>query len=67
MMLGSSLQGWESGHEPHKRVRDSNAQAENNESVLGIVPSLSCVIPVIKHLNDRTNKADQQCHSGNDF
>jgi DNA-binding beta-propeller fold protein YncE len=41
-------------------MRDSHAQCKNNQSVLGIVPGLRGVIPVVEHFNERTNKADQQ-------
>jgi hypothetical protein len=43
-----------------KRIRHSDAQCKNNQSILGIVPGLNRVIPVVEHLIERTNEADQQ-------
>lgn len=46
--------------EARKRIRHSDAQCKNDQRVLGIVPGLNRVIPVVEHLNEWTNKADRQ-------
>ena len=43
-----------------KRIRRSNAQGKNKQSVLGIVPRLNRVIPAVEHLNERANQAGDQ-------
>jgi hypothetical protein len=37
--------------EARKRIRHSHAQCKNNQGVLGIVPGLNRVIPVVKQLD----------------
>jgi len=46
--------------EARKRIRHSHAQCKNNQTVFRIVSRLNRVIPVVEHLNKRTNKTRQQ-------
>ena len=46
--------------EARKRIRHSHTQCKNNQSVLGIVPGLNRVIPVVEHLDDRAHQTGDQ-------
>jgi hypothetical protein len=46
--------------EARKRICDSHTQCKNNQSVLGIIPGLHAVIPVVECFNERANKASEQ-------
>jgi hypothetical protein len=52
--------------ESRKRVEHADAQSKNDEGVFGIISCLSRMIPIVKHLQGRTDEANQQDQSGND-
>lgn len=56
----SGLKKGELNNQPREGVRNSDAQPENDESVLGVAPCLDRVIPMVKHLDKRTDKNSQQ-------
>jgi hypothetical protein len=41
--------------EARKRIRDTHTQRKNDETVLGIVPGLHGVIPVVERIDERAN------------
>ena len=58
--LCSKIKRRGSEDEARKRIRDSHTQRKNDETVLGIVPGLHGVIPVVERLDERANKAREQ-------
>ena len=51
--------------EVRNRIRHSHAQCHNNQGVLGLVPGLNGVIPVVECFREGTNKARQQNNRDN--
>ena len=58
--LRSGFKQSESRYEPCKRIRRADTQGENDQSVLDIISGLNRAIPLIEHLDKRTNKTSKQ-------
>src|SRR5258706_13750475 len=48
-----------------KRIQRSDTQSDNYDRVLGIISSLGRMIPVIKHVDERAQKANRQNEGDN--
>jgi hypothetical protein len=46
-------------NESCKRSSYSDAQCQDNETVLRLIASLNCMIPMVKEINQRTNKTNE--------
>jgi hypothetical protein len=58
--LRSGSKQRECRNKPCKRIRRADAQCENDQSILDIISGLNSVIPLVEHLDKRTNKASKQ-------
>jgi hypothetical protein len=48
------------GDKSRKQIRDAYTRRKNHKSVLGVIPGLKSLVPMVKHLNEGAGKAGGQ-------